>query len=100
MDPKQQPAIDQAQTSPLVNGQYAPPVNNTSSLPVVGAVPQLAPIQLEAPVITIGRFPNNMVVLNHPLVSGYHAGWNECAVAGIASLTWEAPITFLSMRAR
>lgn len=73
MDPKQQPAIDQAQTSPLVNGQYAPPVNNTSSLPVVGAVPQLAPIQLEAPVITIGRFPNNMVVLNHPLVSGYHA---------------------------
>src|ERR1700686_2259921 len=45
----------------------------TSSLPVPGPGPQLPPILLEAPVITIGRFPNNMVVLNHPLVSGTHA---------------------------
>jgi ABC transport system ATP-binding/permease protein len=33
----------------------------------------LQPIDLVAPVITIGRLPNNTVVLDHPQVSGYHA---------------------------
>ena len=36
-------------------------------------VPEIRPIPLGAPVITIGRHPDNMVVLNHPQVSGHHA---------------------------
>ncbi len=36
-------------------------------------VPELRPIPLGAPVITLGRIPDNMVVLNHPQVSGHHA---------------------------
>ncbi len=36
-------------------------------------VPEIRPIPLGAPVITIGRLPDNMVVLNHPQVSGHHA---------------------------
>lgn len=37
------------------------------------AVPEIRPIPLGAPVITLGRLPDNNVVLNHPQVSGYHA---------------------------
>ncbi|HLX56839.1 MAG TPA: FHA domain-containing protein [Ktedonobacteraceae bacterium] len=36
-------------------------------------VPELRPIPLGAPVITIGRLPDNTVVLSHPQVSGRHA---------------------------
>lgn len=36
-------------------------------------VPDIAPITLSAPTITIGRRPGNTVVLNHPQVSGDHA---------------------------
>jgi ABC transport system ATP-binding/permease protein len=36
-------------------------------------VPVIHPIQLGAPAITIGRLPDNMVVLRHPQVSGHHA---------------------------
>jgi ABC-type multidrug transport system ATPase subunit/pSer/pThr/pTyr-binding forkhead associated (FHA) protein len=36
-------------------------------------VPEIRPIALNAPVITLGRLPDNMVVLNHPQVSGHHA---------------------------
>src|SRR6266566_56317 len=36
-------------------------------------VPEIRPIPLGAPVITIGRLPDNMVVLDHPQVSGRHA---------------------------
>ncbi len=66
-------------TAPVGQPTSMPPGGNTSSLPVPapislsGEVPHLQPIPLQAPVITIGRYPNNMVVLNHPLVSGYHA---------------------------
>jgi len=35
--------------------------------------PEVRPIPLGAPVITIGRLPENMVVLSHPQVSGRHA---------------------------
>ncbi len=31
------------------------------------------PIKLDAPEVTIGRNPDNMVVLSHPMVSAYHA---------------------------
>jgi ABC-type multidrug transport system ATPase subunit/pSer/pThr/pTyr-binding forkhead associated (FHA) protein len=36
-------------------------------------LPAIRPIPLGAPVITIGRAPDNNVVLNHPQVSGHHA---------------------------
>jgi ABC transport system ATP-binding/permease protein len=36
-------------------------------------VPEVRPIPLGPPVITIGRSPENMVVLSHPQVSGRHA---------------------------
>lgn len=36
-------------------------------------LPQIRPIPLGAPVITLGRLPDNTVVLNHPQVSGQHA---------------------------
>ncbi|MBV9256937.1 MAG: ATP-binding cassette domain-containing protein, partial [Ktedonobacteraceae bacterium] len=36
-------------------------------------VPEVHPIPLGAPVITIGRASDNTVVLNHPQVSGHHA---------------------------
>jgi len=36
-------------------------------------VPEIRPYPLGAPVITIGRLPDNMVVLSHPQVSGRHA---------------------------
>ncbi|MFL5695992.1 MAG: FHA domain-containing protein [Ktedonobacteraceae bacterium] len=36
-------------------------------------VPAIRPIPLGAPQISIGRHPNNTVVLNHPQVSAYHA---------------------------
>lgn len=37
------------------------------------ALPEIRPIPLGAPMITIGRAPDNTVVLNHPQVSGHHA---------------------------
>jgi ABC transport system ATP-binding/permease protein len=40
-------------------------------------VPEIHPIPLGAPVITIGRLPDNMVVLNHPQVSGRHASLEQ-----------------------
>lgn len=36
-------------------------------------LPEIHPIPLGAPVITLGRLPDNTVVLNHPQVSGRHA---------------------------
>ncbi len=36
-------------------------------------VPEIRPIPLGARIITIGRHPENMVVLSHPQVSGHHA---------------------------
>jgi ABC-type multidrug transport system ATPase subunit/pSer/pThr/pTyr-binding forkhead associated (FHA) protein len=35
--------------------------------------PEIHPIPLGAPLITIGRAPDNMIVLAHPLVSAHHA---------------------------
>lgn len=37
------------------------------------ALPTIRPIPLGAPTITLGRLPDNTVVLNHPQVSGHHA---------------------------
>src|SRR5579885_2300692 len=46
---------------------------NDGSGTVQEAVPEIRPIPLGAPVITLGRLPDNDVVLNHPQVSGHHA---------------------------
>src|SRR5579883_805637 len=46
---------------------------NDGSGTVQEAVPEIRPIPLGAPVITLGRLPDNNVVLNHPQVSGHHA---------------------------
>ena len=45
-------------------------------------VPEIHPIALGAPVITIGRMPDNMVVLNHPQVSSRHARLERLQVQG------------------
>ncbi len=46
---------------------------NDGSGAVQEAVPEIRPIPLGAPVITLGRMSDNMVVLNHPQVSSHHA---------------------------
>ena len=46
---------------------------NDGSGAIQDFVPEVRPIPLGAPVITIGRLPENMVVLSHPQVSGRHA---------------------------
>ena len=45
-------------------------------------VPDLRPILLNQPTMTIGRFPNNSVVLSHPQVSGYHARLEPSRLGG------------------
>ncbi len=46
---------------------------NDGSGAIQDFVPEVRPVPLGAPVITIGRLPDNMVVLSHPQVSGRHA---------------------------
>ena len=46
---------------------------NDGSAAAQDIVPAIRPIPLGAPQISIGRHPNNTVVLNHPQVSAYHA---------------------------
>lgn len=46
---------------------------NDGSGAVQEVVPEIRPIQLGAPTITIGRHQDNTVVLNNPQVSGHHA---------------------------
>lgn len=46
---------------------------NDGSGAVQDVVPEMRPIPLGAPVITLGRLPDNMLVLSHPQVSGHHA---------------------------
>jgi ABC transport system ATP-binding/permease protein len=43
------------------------------------SVPEIHPIPLGAPVITIGRAPDNTVVLNHAQVSSHHARLEQVA---------------------
>ncbi|GAC1347658.1 MAG: FHA domain-containing protein [Ktedonobacteraceae bacterium] len=46
---------------------------NDGSAAAQDIVPAIRPIPLGAPQISIGRHPDNVVVLNHPQVSGHHA---------------------------
>lgn len=46
---------------------------NDGSGAMQDVTPEIRPIPLGAPVITIGRIPDNNLVLSHPQVSGHHA---------------------------
>ncbi len=55
------------------NGTFVSIAYNDGSGLSQEALPELRPIPLGAPVITLGRAGDNMVVLNHPQVSSHHA---------------------------
>ncbi|GCF09018.1 FHA domain-containing protein [Dictyobacter arantiisoli] len=55
------------------NGTFVSLAYNDGSGRVQDAVPELQPIPLGAPIITLGRATDNMAVLKHPQVSGHHA---------------------------
>jgi pSer/pThr/pTyr-binding forkhead associated (FHA) protein/ABC-type lipoprotein export system ATPase subunit len=55
------------------NGTFVTLSYNDGSGAVQEALPEIRPIPLGQPTITIGRLPGNTVVLNHPQVSGNHA---------------------------
>lgn len=55
------------------HGSFVTLAYNDGSGAIQEAVPEIKPFQLGAAVVTIGRAPDNMVVLNHPQVSGHHA---------------------------
>jgi ABC-type multidrug transport system ATPase subunit/pSer/pThr/pTyr-binding forkhead associated (FHA) protein len=46
---------------------------NDGSAAAQDIIPAIHPIPLGAPVISLGRLPDNVVILNHPQVSAYHA---------------------------
>ncbi len=56
-----------------VTGQLPMANGKAHNVETPDVVPEVRPIKLNAPVITIGRFPTNMVVLDNPQVSGCHA---------------------------
>jgi len=55
------------------NGSFVTLSYNDGSGAAQEALPEIRPIPLGQPTITIGRLPGNTVVLNHPQVSGNHA---------------------------
>src|SRR6266566_2423903 len=55
------------------NGTFVTLTYNDGSGMAQEVLPEIHPIPLGSPVITIGRASDNMVVLDHPQVSGYHA---------------------------
>ncbi len=55
------------------NGTFVTLSYNDGTGAVQEALPEIHPIPLGAPVITLGRMQGNMVLLNHPQVSAYHA---------------------------
>ncbi|MBV9231214.1 MAG: FHA domain-containing protein, partial [Chloroflexi bacterium] len=55
------------------NGTFVTLTYNDGSGAAQDVLPEIRPIPLGAPVIEIGRLPENTVVLDHPQVSGRHA---------------------------
>ncbi len=56
------------------HGTFVTLAYNDGSGAIQEAIPDIRPFQLgTTAVVTIGRTPDNMVVLNHPQVSGHHA---------------------------
>src|SRR5579859_821615 len=47
--------------------------NSAEALGIQAPTPEIQPVKLGDPIITIGRYPDNTVVLTHPLVSRHHA---------------------------
>jgi ABC-type multidrug transport system ATPase subunit len=62
-----------------VSTAVPPPVHNSIEST---NVPDLKPIPLEAPIISIGSAGNNTIVLNHPQVSNYHARMERASSGG------------------
>lgn len=78
LDASQQPVLAEEQVKQLVRQHNtgnlpAPDHNGTERLTPLVDVPEVHPISLSTPVVSIGRQPDNTVVLNHPQVSGHHA---------------------------
>jgi ABC-type multidrug transport system ATPase subunit len=61
------------------HGTFVSLTYNDGSDAVQEALPEIHPIPLGAPSITIGRTPDNAVVLNHPQVSANHARLEQVA---------------------
>ncbi|HEY4032633.1 MAG TPA: ATP-binding cassette domain-containing protein [Ktedonobacteraceae bacterium] len=55
------------------NGTFITLTYNDGSGMTQGILPEIHPIPLGAPILTIGRTQDNMIVLKHPQVSGHHA---------------------------
>ncbi|GAC1427261.1 MAG: FHA domain-containing protein [Ktedonobacteraceae bacterium] len=56
------------------HGTFVTLAYNDGSGAIQEAIPDIKPFQLgTTAVVTIGRTPDNMVILNHPQVSGHHA---------------------------
>ena len=55
------------------HGSYVTLTYNDGSGATQEIVPEIRPIPLGANILTIGRLPDNNVVLNHPQVSSHHA---------------------------
>jgi ABC transport system ATP-binding/permease protein len=55
------------------NGTFVTLAFNDGSGQIQDALPELPPLQLGAPVITLGRAADNILVLKHPQVSTHHA---------------------------
>lgn len=84
--PVQQPSPQSAAPQPPSNReqvQQPAPQSKTQGLPhpsgngrgpaAQAEVPEVHPVDLGDPIVSIGRAPDNMVVLSHPQVSGHHA---------------------------
>ena len=55
------------------SGTFVSLIYNDGSGASQEELPEMHPIPLKTPEITLGRHPNNTVVLNHPQVSSHHA---------------------------
>lgn len=76
-DSEGQPVLDEEQLHQLA-AQYStldlpnPTLNGNNAEPQAD-VPPVHPIVLDAPFVSLGRAPDNQIVLNHPQVSSHHA---------------------------
>ena len=76
LDAAQQPVLDEEQVRQLA--QYPThnlpdPAGTAPANEVPASAPAVRPITLGAPQLSLGRYSDNQVVLNHPQVSGHHA---------------------------
>lgn len=76
-DSNNQPVLDEKQVNELARqhstGRLRHPDANGRGAAVQANMLEIHPIALDAALISLGRAPDNMVVLNHPQVSSHHA---------------------------